>query len=219
MATTAAPALLPTFEVDRQGLQKLWAQKGKGFVLTELIQNAWDQDVSKVTVTFTWQGDHALLAVEDDDPNGFTDIAHAYTLFAESEKKTDAEKRGRFNIGEKLVIAVCDEASIATTTGTIHFTPDGRFHDDAKRKRGSVFTGLIPMTRDEYDAAVATVESLIPPLGIPTSFNGKLLETRKPVKAFKDTLPTVFGAELKRTFRRCKVSLYEPKAGETATIY
>jgi 3-(3-hydroxy-phenyl)propionate hydroxylase len=32
-----------------------------------------------------------------------SDLTHAFTLFAESAKKGDAEKRGRFNLGEKLV--------------------------------------------------------------------------------------------------------------------
>jgi hypothetical protein len=65
------------------------------------------------------------LTVEDDDPEGFTNITHAYTLFAASEKKSQADKRGRFNLGEKLVIAACDHAEISTTTGRIVFDDDG----------------------------------------------------------------------------------------------
>src|SRR5205809_595321 len=125
----------PTFEVDKEGLRKLLAKRGAGFALFELVQNAWDEDTSRVEVDLGWlsfpKGDAAGLAfiqVTDDDPEGFTDLAHAYTLFAESEKKADAEKRGRFNLGEKLVIAVCERAIISTTTGTIHFDAAGRVH-------------------------------------------------------------------------------------------
>ena len=48
-------------------------------------------------------------------------------------------KRGQFNLGEKLVLAVCDQASISTTKGTVVFDPDqGRIEKPRqKRDRGS----------------------------------------------------------------------------------
>ena len=36
-------------------------------------------------------------------------------------KKTDAAKRGRFNLGEKLVLALAKTALIETTTGSVQF--------------------------------------------------------------------------------------------------
>ena len=103
------------FDVDRKGLAKLLERRGKEFLVFELIQNAWDQNVEEVTVTLrehdAFPGNYDLR-VEDDDPEGFTDLAHAYTLFAESEKKGDVHKRGRFNVGEKLVLAMCESATI-----------------------------------------------------------------------------------------------------------
>ncbi len=79
------------FEVDKNGLAKLLARRGKGFVVSELIQNAWDTDAKEVTVTLApIEGvPYASLVVTDDDPEGFKDISHAFTLFAESAKKTD----------------------------------------------------------------------------------------------------------------------------------
>ena len=41
----------------------------------------------------------AEFVVEDDSPDGFRDLTEAYTIFAESYKKVDPEKRGAFNIG------------------------------------------------------------------------------------------------------------------------
>lgn len=219
----------PTFEVDKEGLRKLLAKRGAGFALFELVQNAWDEDVTRVDVTFDWDsvpsGSNpglARIVVEDDDPEGFTDLAHAYTLFAESEKKSDAEKRGRFNLGEKLVIAVCEAAVIETTTGTIHFDARGRVHSKPTRKRGSRFTGYIHMTTEEFDAAVADVRRLIPPADIATYFNGERVPTRKPLKTFQVTLPTEApNAEgvMRRTLRKTDVSVYEPTADEEAGIY
>src|ERR1039458_2432774 len=102
------------FEVDKAGLAKLMAGRFKAFVLYELLQNAWDQNVTRVDVTVTAaQGVRAaLITVTDDDPDGFADLRDAYTLFAESRKKGNAAQRGRFNLGEKLVLALAKSAWI-----------------------------------------------------------------------------------------------------------
>lgn len=219
----------PTFEVDKEGLRKLLAKRGGGFALFELVQNAWDEDVSRVDVRMGWlespakgEAGLAFIEVEDDDPDGFTDLAHAYTLFAESEKKNDAEKRGRFNLGEKLVIAVCERASISTTTGTIHFDTAGRIHTAKKRDRGSLFYGELKLSADEYEEALRDVHRLIVPNGIDTYFNGELLEPREQVKHFFVTLPTEapnHEGVMRRTLRKTVVALYEPKPGEDAAVY
>src|SRR5438876_6624914 len=92
------------FEVDKQGLAKLLERKGKEFALFELIQNGWDEPgVTKVSVSLEYVGHNkARLVVEDDAPEGFKDLSHAFTLFASSTKTANPEQRGRFNLGEKL---------------------------------------------------------------------------------------------------------------------
>ena len=84
------------FAVDKQGLADLVASKGKVFILHELLQNAWDcPAVREVTVVMSPVKGAPLvnLTVVDDDPDGFRDLAHAYTLFAPSEKKSDPIRR------------------------------------------------------------------------------------------------------------------------------
>src|SRR5437762_12841988 len=105
------------FEVDKEGLAKILERKGKEFALFELIQNAWDEPgVTKVSASLEYRGrNRALLVVEDDAPEGFRNLSHAFTLFAESGKKSNPEQRGRFNLGEKLVLALCDEVMLQTT--------------------------------------------------------------------------------------------------------
>src|SRR5688500_10540905 len=100
------------FEVDKNGLRQLVAKRCKSFALFELYQNARDQNVTRIGIEFgpTGAGRAYRLYIDDDDPTGFTDIVHAYTLFAPSEKKSDPAKSGMFNLGEKLVVAACREA-------------------------------------------------------------------------------------------------------------
>ena len=81
------------FDVDKAGLAKLMAGRPKAFVLFELLQNAWDEEsVTRVDVSVEAVAGtrNVLIAVVDDAPDGFADLRDAYTLFAESKKKTDA---------------------------------------------------------------------------------------------------------------------------------
>lgn len=207
------------FEVDRKGLAQLLERKGKEFVLFELVQNAWDENTSEVHVSLERIPGtrYAELVVGDDNPEGFRDLTHAFTLFAESSKKSDAGKRGRFNLGEKLVLALCEEASIASTKGTVVFDADGRHAKRAKRERGSVFTGRLKMTTEELERCAEAMHSLIPPPGIATWFNGKQLATRMPAKTIEASLATeVSDAEgrLRATQRKTRIDIYEPLPGE-----
>jgi hypothetical protein len=123
---TSPVRALPAFEVSKVGLGKLLARRGgKTRAVAELIQNSWDEAVTRVSVDLTpvaGRRQTHRLVVEDDAPGGFADLSHAYTLFAESVKKNDPTRRGRFNLGEKMVVALCSEAEISSVTGTIVFT-------------------------------------------------------------------------------------------------
>src|SRR5438270_1898249 len=139
------------FEVDKQGLAKILERKGKEFALFELIQNAWDErGVTMVTVSLEHCGrNKARLVVEDDAPEGFKDLSHAFTLFADSSKKTNPEQRGRFNLGEKLVLAISDEVTIQTTKGGLRFDSNGRHHLRSKLPAGSRIECLLRMNIEE----------------------------------------------------------------------
>src|SRR5215467_5436909 len=164
------------FEVDADGLAKLVRRKGMSFVLYELLQNAYDTEATKVTVELKPIKGKALarLVVEDNDPTGFAKLDHGFTLFAESLKKSDPSKRGRFNLGEKLVIAACERATLQSTTGTIYFERKGkelkRRESREKLKAGSRFEAEIRMTRDELQEVLVSARRLLP--AIETWING-----------------------------------------------
>jgi len=212
------------FNVDKKGLAKLMAGKSKAFVLYELLQNAWDQKVTKVDVTITPVNSVPMteIAVEDNDPEGFADLAHAYTLFAESDKKSDAKKRGRFNIGEKLVLALAREATIETRSGAVRFDRSGRHEVRSKRTAGSRITVLMPMTRAEHQELMNAAHRVIVPTKIKTTINGQPIARREPVAEFTASLPTVVADDegvMKATHRRTAVRVHEPIKGEVATLY
>jgi hypothetical protein len=214
------------FQVDREGLAKLVERRGKEFIAYELIQNAWDTQATTVNVvleSLPQTRTRARLMVEDDDQDGFKDLRHAFTLFAESEKKADPTKRGRFNLGEKLVLALCDEALIASTKGAVTFNSRGRQVRHANRRRaGSKFSAIVRMSPSEVDQVVASLKRLIPPATIKTIVNGEPLATRLPLASFGATLQTEVADQegvLRRSARRAAVEVYEPLPGERASIY
>ena len=212
------------FEVDKDGLAKLLERKGKEFVLYELIQNAWDTNAKRVLVTLHHSDirGYSVLTVIDDNPDGWKNLTHAWTLFAESEKKGDAEKRGRFNLGEKLVLSLCKTARIETTTGTVVFGETGRHKLRHKRESGSMFRATVRMSQEEREGMRAAVMKLIPPPGVETLFGGAEIPARKPLRKIEATLPTeIADAEgiLKRSARKTTVEVYEALEGETPSVY
>jgi len=212
------------FAVDKKGLAKLMAGRPKAFVLYELLQNAWDQKVTKVDVTLTPVNGVPMteVSVEDDDPDGFSDLAHAYTLFAESDKKSDVKKRGRFNIGEKLVLALASHATIETRSGAVRFDRTGRHEMRSKRASGSCITVALSMTRAEHQEVLDAAGRVIVPTKVKTTINGQVILPRVPIVQFEVTLPTLIANKegvMKPTSRKTAVRLYEPAEGETATIY
>ena len=157
------------FKVDLQGLANLLPQEGLGWIVNELIQNAWDQDTKHCQLHL-----HRLpelrnkiqIVVEDDDPEGFLDLAHSYTLFAKSYKLDKATKRGRFNLGEKLVIAYSiatgGSVRIESTKGGFLFSKDGRKAIRKRRANGSKITVVCKGTQKQYDELLEHVSTLIP---------------------------------------------------------
>jgi hypothetical protein len=215
------------FDVDKHGLGKQAEEHGKGRLIGELVQNALDEaGVTQINVTLALVPGRPLadLTVEDDSPEGFRDLAHAYTLFADSYKRTNPEQRGQYNFGEKLVLAVCEQASISTIKGTVIFDPaEGRIEKPRqKRERGSVFQGRIKMTRDEYPEACDYLRSLLLPDNVTVTFNGDRLLPRKPLRSFEARLETLVADEdgiMRSRVRRTQVSIFEALPGEVPTLY
>jgi hypothetical protein len=215
------------FDVDKAGLSKQAEQHGKGRLVGELVQNALDEPgVTQIAVTLALVPGRPLadLTVEDDSPEGFKDLSHAYTLFAESYKRGNPEQRGQYNFGEKLVLAVCENASISTTKGTVLFDPtEGRTEKPRqKRDRGSVFQGSIRMTREEYPHVCDYLRSLLLPENVVVTFNGRRLPPRKSLRTFEVSLDTHVADDqgvMRLRVRKTQVGIFETLPGEVPSLY
>jgi hypothetical protein len=214
------------FDVDKTGLRKLLEQRGVSFALYELIQNAWDAEgTSRVEVTLEPVPTQPLgfVTIRDDSPDGFKNLSHAWTLFAESDKKSNPMKRGRFNLGEKLVLALCNEADIVSTTGSVRFDREGRHVSKTRIAYGTQFEATMRLTREQINTASNDIRLLIPPDNIVTTFNGNVLMERPSVGKDVLSLPTLIADEadgvLRRYQRQTEITIHEPLLGETPMLY
>jgi hypothetical protein len=212
-------------EIDKEGLRKSLGQKDKVFLLTEMVSNAWDEDITQVEVGLTRpdKGGFSWLRVTDNSPTGWADLSHSHTMFAESVKKGKSEKRGRFNAGEKDVLALAIEAKLTTVKGQVLFNEDGtRTEGTETRKVGSEFVAKFQLTLEEYEHICNQAKLLIPPKGITTLFNGNPIQHRKSCGSFTESLQTPLADKegvLRNTERKATVHLYARHPGETAMIY
>lgn len=216
---------MAVLEVDRKGLAKQLANRPKAFILFELIQNAWDESVTEVTVTAEMLPGRPVCAVTvvDDSPEGFEDLKSVYTLFRQSKKGPDPTKRGRFELGEKLVIAYCQSLTLETTKGTVVIMGDSRtVHPRKKLDAGTRIHAEFKMTRPEYDEMMNTVWMLTPPEHCTTTINGEELRPRRTMFEPEATLQTIFADDdgnLKPTSRKTTVRVYRVRANEKAHIF
>ena len=212
------------FDVSKSGLRKIQSEKNKFFILQELISNAFDEKVSFVDIELSQvkNSRHWELFVGDDSPDGFKDLTHAYTLFAESYKKGNVKQRGRFNLGEKFALAMFRNARIISTKGSVIFNEDGsRSHSGKKTESGTKFTGEIKLNESELKDLVDQCSKIKVPKGVTLNVCGEHKHYDAPKFTFETSLPTIIADEegnLKRSTQKTVVEVY-PKSGDKGYIF
>lgn len=221
---------------DKEGLAQLVERRGSGdgpgsggrgkaFVVGELVQNAWDEDgVTEVTIDLEVIPEKRLVRIDvaDDAPAGWENIEDSYRLFAPSKKKKDPTKRGRFNLGEKLVLAICQSAEIISMNAAMTFDRKGRRPSKRRQKKGTHFSAFVRMTQKEAAEIHLYVQTLIPPKGITTYYNEDIIPEREPVATVSATLSTEIEDEqgnLRPSKRKTTVEIYHPNEDEEGMLY
>lgn len=207
------------FEVDVANMRKIHGARDKIFIIREMVQNGWDEDISRVDILLTPpdENGHSIIKVTDDSPGGWLSLEHAYTMYAESTKANDPTKRGRFNEGEKNVLCLAIEASVTTVSGQVCFDRvRGRWAGTEHRKRGSEFFMKFELTQKEYFDICMKTMLLIPPKDIITTFNGQELPHGAPDLQFETRLRTP--CDGRNDLRKTDVRLYHAY-GKQAWLY
>lgn len=208
-------------EVDTKGLKEL--QKGKPitFIINELCQNAFDENITfcKIYIKYNKEKQEITITVKDDCPEGFKDIKDAYTLFKHTSKRLDPEKRGRFNLAEKQIAVSTEKTVIKTTKGTIVLDPhnDERTISDDRSKVGSEVTVILKGTEQDQQKLLDHTMLLIVPSNIKFYVNDVLQSSKTVFKEFDATLITEFkqGDMLRLTRRKTRINLLQHSSGES----
>ena len=214
--------MMPRFEVDTQGMSQLHANRPPETIIRELVQNAFDEEAATCQLTIEEDPDGTMVTVLDDGP-GFRDIRDAYTLMAETPKRMDPQKRGRFNLGEKEVICLARWASIETTGWTVDFPQEGgREIRQNNRKRGTRVSALMPWDEPTRQRLTERMKLLRPPASIQYLVNGETVQRREELARCSLILRTILqehpGQPLRDTRRRTSIHILAPR-GDTAWIY
>lgn len=209
------------FDISKEGLAELQKGKPKTFIVNELCQNCFDEDITlcELKAEYIERKEIIKLSIEDNSPIGFRDIKHAYTLFAPTYKRADPEKRGRFNIAEKQILSICNKGMVETTSGTIVFNDTGRHFSSSKREVGSKISLWFDATKEEYDELLNHTKLLLVPDNIKFIVNDNIIKSNKKSKSFKSKLTTDMLEDgiLKIKSRETFINLYD--SNEQSWIY
>lgn len=200
------------FEVDKEGLKSLQLGKPKTYVVRELIQNAIDEEITECKVMIEYINGKIIVTVADNSKIGFRDLKDAYTLFGDTYKRRDPEKRGRFNLGEKQAFSICDRATIKTTKGEIVFDRKGRSENSRnKTQEGTIVSIELKGKMSEYNEMIDFAKKIIVPLGITYSVNDFVIPNAlHPVEeSFETSLLTEIEEDkiIKKVIRKTEIHL------------
>lgn len=220
MMTTESQTSTPIgrFAVSELGMRELNSGRQPWDLVKELIQNAWDEapfaTECRVTVEPQPEGNTTMVTVEDDG-RGFSDIADAYTLMGQTDKRLDHKKRGRFSIGEKDVISVAVEAEVETKGFTVTFPRTGLREETANsRVKGTVVRVLMPWDEQQGNELTAFLQRFRPPTNCLLFVNDRQVETRPAVTIRSASLETVVqdapGEPLRTATRTTDIHMVEP---------
>ena len=205
------------FEIADEGWRRLSASRPLGRLLLEALQNAFDEQASRVDVEL---GPRELV-VEDDVGAGIADERLVYTLFL-SEKPDDPTRRGRMGRGLKELIAGMDHAIVETVGTTIEFSDVGRLVRSSERARGTRLVLGRAFTESELGRAKQLLRLSIPPKGTTLRVGGQRVRRPRSVLTLSSChLETVIvqdGVE-RAAMGSTTLSVYAPRRGERPHLF
>ncbi len=227
---------MPMFEVDLAGLRELEGGREPWRFAFEPLANVFDEARGYVegrarptwcAITIEWQSNPrgVLLRIEDDGA-GFDNPADIYTLFGTTAKRSEPGVAGRFNAGEKQLIAAARCATVVTvpersagTTVTFPIDGDERtivHHRVPPRPRGTMVEALMPWSKAEAEAVRQALMMVLPPRGLRLTVDGVEVSGLTVEATVRVTLPTVALIEgvLRGTERKTLVDVFNPLMGE-----
>jgi hypothetical protein len=217
------------FDINIKGLAQLEAGRDPAHLAFEAVANVFDEargygntdrkrpDQCNVALEYSPNPRGIQLTVYDNGA-GFENVEDIWTLFGETSKRSAPHVSGRFNSGEKLLIAAARSAMVMTNKITVKFEDGQR---DIIRHReeniGTMIQCLMPWTKEQMGEVRTMLARCIPPDGLAYRVDGVPIgRPPRKISVFV-TLPTVHLAEdgvMRRTVRKSRVDVFANVGGE-----
>lgn len=206
------------FAISKEGLALQQAGKAPWELAREIVANAFDEEVTQVDVMLEQMSPKKVMYTVVDNGPGFSDLSHAWTLYAPTKKQSNPSVRGRFNFGEKSIICLASSALIETTSGSVHFAQGRRsVLKLAKRDCGTKVVLHLPWNREQVEEVRIALKSLQPPEGVRYTVNLDLVSPQPTVRTISPVeLETQLADDegvLKSFWRKTGVVLTKPLQG------
>lgn len=212
------------FAVSVDGLRELEGGRAPWRLAAEPVVNAFDEFRRRepdrrprrcvVNLSKSTKPRGVLLTVEDDGP-GFDRIEDVWTLFGSTEKRDNPDVSGRFNFGEKQLIATAIESTVASNEYLVEFASGKRtVRRVGERRAGVLVSAVLPWLVADIEATIERLQSMRPPEGLEFVVNGTRVEALPAKARVTVTLPTVRMVDgvLRDSTRRCVVDVLQPSA-------
>lgn len=210
------------FEVDVKGLAELEGGKLPHRLAFEPIANVFDEfrgygdperrkpSFCAVTLMHSSNPRGVVLTVADDGA-GFSNERDIWTFFGTTAKRADVKVAGRFNAGDKQLLALARSATVKTNKVTVEFARNERnvIRHREQVMNGTLVEALMPWSLDDLRSIREHVYSIIPPEGLIYTVDGATVSRPATKASVNVTLPTValIDGVMKSTQRKSQVSV------------
>jgi uncharacterized protein (DUF2384 family) len=212
------------FDIDTEGFKIQMSEMEPYRIVQEIVANSFDEiSVTEIEVTLSLDGDCFVVSVSDNG-KGFRSIKDVFTLFRNSYKRKNVQQRGRFNLGEKEVMAVAIDGFIRSRDWKVEFYANKR----RETKKLDDNHGTTVQARFDWDGSeLGKIEKQLHKLIVPkeqTLKINEILVEKKPIaRTVKGKLWTIVEDEkslkMVRRLMETKVDVYEKDEDEVAWIF
>ena len=220
---TKKPIMKDWFKVDTHGLAVQMEELGTARLSAELVSNSFDEDTVKNIIVDIQKHGKIIHVKVIDDGAGFVDKREIDTIFADSRRRTDPTKRGRFNFGTKQFISICEDAYVKTGYTQVIFKGAKKIEKRLNTKFvGVEIFGRIRSSIQSKEDILEFFDRIAVPEDKTLTINGVTKEPTPIVKSFKAKLKTPIASgkyqKLKELQRETECYLYTPQ-GNVSFLY
>lgn len=212
------------FDIDTEGFKVQMSEMEPYRLVQEIIANSFDEiSVSDIDCNLTHDGKFFVMSIHDNG-KGFRSIKDVFTLFRNSYKRKNVQQRGRFNLGEKEVMAVAHDGFIRSRDWKVEFFENKRRETTRMEdNHGTTVEARFEWKESVIPQVTKELQKLIVPKNQTLEVNGTPVEKKEIARTVKGELWTIVedqeSLKMVRRLMLTKVDIYQKEDDEVAWIF